>query len=135
MLSSCSTAFVPELNGKTWCPFSRQSVTMTSTMAGSSSIIMILAIKSQRGEYFKIEKKKAEMRIQSNTSLPTLCVQNSRKLLPLPYFPIQHRPIPRPIEGNDILKYICRSCARNADEIGTKSRTNFPEHILLPQCT
>jgi hypothetical protein len=35
---------------------------MTSTMAGSSSIIMILAIKSQRGEYFRIEKKKAEMR-------------------------------------------------------------------------
>jgi hypothetical protein len=36
---------------------------MTSTMAGSSSIMMIFAIKSQRGEYFKFEKKKAEMRI------------------------------------------------------------------------
>src|SRR5437879_10541750 len=63
MLSSCSTAFVPELNGKTWCPFSRQRVTMTSTMAGSSSIIMILAIKSQRGEYFRFEKNKGEMRL------------------------------------------------------------------------
>src|SRR5207302_9078464 len=44
--SSCSTAFVAVLNGKTWCPFSRQRVTMTSTIAGSSSMITILAIRS-----------------------------------------------------------------------------------------
>src|SRR6267378_772636 len=109
MLSSCSTAFVPELNGKTWCPFSRQSVTMTSTMAGSSSIIMILAIKSQRGEYFRIEKKKAEMRIHSSTSLPLVlpptCVSQTvvSWKLALPYFPIQHRPTHWPIECDDFL--------------------------------
>jgi len=44
--SSCSTAFVAELNGKTWWPFSRQIVTMTSTIAGSSSMITIFAIRS-----------------------------------------------------------------------------------------
>jgi hypothetical protein len=70
MLSSCSIAFGAELNGKTWCPFSRQSVTMTSTMAGSSSIITIFAMKSQRGEYFSFEKKKAKMR-NSQTAILT----------------------------------------------------------------
>src|SRR5438132_12438601 len=104
MLSSCSTAFVPELNGKTWCPFSRHSVTMTSTMAGSSSIIMILAIKSQRGEYFRIEKKKAEMRIHSNTSFPLVFLKTVASWkLALPYFPIQHHPIHWPIECDDFL--------------------------------
>src|SRR5260370_33124641 len=104
MLSICSTAFVAELNGKTWCPFSRQSVTMTSTMAGSSSIIMILAIKSQRGEYFRIEKKKAEMRIHNNTTLPLVFLKTVASWkLALPYFPIHHRPIHCPIEGDNFL--------------------------------
>src|ERR1700682_1475108 len=104
MFSSCSTALVAELNGKTWCPFSRQSVAMTSTMAGSSSIIIILAIKSQRGEYLRIEKKKAEMRIHNNTSLPFVFLKTVASWkLALPYFPIQHRPIHWPIECDDFL--------------------------------
>src|SRR5438270_10119113 len=59
--SSCSTAFVAVLNGKTWCPFSRQIVTMTSTIAGSSSIITIFAIRSAENiSNLRKEKGKAE---------------------------------------------------------------------------
>ena len=51
--SKCDTSrreyyIAAELKGKTWCPFSRQSVTITSTIAGSSSMMMILAIFSGR---------------------------------------------------------------------------------------
>src|SRR5438067_10199343 len=46
MESICSTALGAALKGKTWWPFSRQRVTMTSTIAGSSSMITILAIRS-----------------------------------------------------------------------------------------
>src|SRR5437879_12358388 len=103
MLSSCSTAFVPELNGKTWCPFSRHSVTMTSTMAGSSSIIMSLDIQSQRGEYFRIEKKKAEMRIHSNTSYPLVFHTTVPTWkLALTYLPIQHTPLDTPIACDEL---------------------------------
>src|SRR5438874_10042187 len=59
--SSCSTAFVAVLNGKTWCPFSRQIVTMTSTIAGSSSMITIFAIRSAENiSNLRKEKGKAE---------------------------------------------------------------------------
>src|SRR5206468_5901623 len=64
---------------------------MTSTIAGSSSIITILAIKSQRGEYFSFEKKKAVLRIclvrpnsepdrQSSTNSPADRKQRARRI-------------------------------------------------------
>src|SRR5205823_1011830 len=104
MLSSCSTAFVAELNGKTWCPFSRQSVTMTSTMAGSSSIMMIFAIKSQRGEYFRFEKKKAEMRIVTSLSIGR--------------FTSDHDPRGRTFVSNERIKQIfSRATERNCQHV------------------
>src|SRR4029077_595771 len=119
MLSSCSTAFAAELNGKTWCPFSRQSVTITSTIAGSSSIITIFAMKSQRGEYFSFEKKKAEMRI--------------RWLGDFLHSSVLHQPIDPLIERQNFLKHTCWPCTWNSDQVGISVRSNFAQRVLLPQ--
>src|SRR6202022_2235633 len=113
MLSSCSIAFAAELNGKTCWPFSRQRVTMTSTMAGSSSMIMILAIKSQRGEYFRFEKKKAEMRI----ALSYLGAGTS----------IDHRPGHDFIERDNLLENIAPAFQRNRDQVRQSTRNDPPQ--------
>src|SRR5438477_12412339 len=108
--SSCSTAFVAVLNGKTWCPFSRQIVTMTSTIAGSSSMITIFAIRSAENiSNLRKEKGKAEQ---------------------LHWFAGDHRP--RHL-GSEIDDRFVRSrrlrCCRNCDHVCLVSRTNFTQEI------
>src|SRR5207302_3119974 len=102
---------------------------MTSTIAGSSSIITILAMgKSQRGEYFNFEKKKAVLRI---------CLLG--RILNLT---ANHQPTHPPVETNDLVEHRCRSCppldgfavasARNRDQVSDIVGSNFAERIFLP---
>src|SRR2546423_12635008 len=90
---------------------------MTSTIAGSSSMIMILAIKSQRGEYFSFEKKKAEMRIGAN--LGSGC------------FSRNHRPR-FAFECENLFKNFA-PVPRNCDEIGMCTSANLSKQVILPQ--
>src|SRR5207302_9564791 len=95
MPSSCSTAFGAELNGKTWCPFSRQRVTITSTIAGSSSIITILAMVNLSAENISVLRKRKRFlefcRLGQNPAA-------------------NHRPTHGALEVDDLLEHRCRSC-------------------------
>src|SRR5438477_11748792 len=109
--SSCSTAFVAVLNGKTWCPFSRQIVTMTSTIAGSSSIITIFAIRSAENiSNLRKEKGKAEK---------------------LHWFACNHHP--RHLGGETDDRFVCTRCLegrRYCDHVCLISRMYFTQEIL-----
>src|SRR5207302_8849171 len=109
--SSCSTAFVAVLNGKTWCPFSRQIVTMTSTIAGSSSMITIFAIRSAEN-ISNLRKEKGETE--------KLC-----------WFAADHHP--RHLGGETDDRFICTRrlrYRRDCDHVCLISSTNFTQEIL-----
>jgi hypothetical protein len=84
--------------------------------------------KSQRGEYFNFEKKKAVLRI---------CLLG--RILNLT---ANHRPTHPPVETNDLVEHRCRSCspldgfavasARNRDQVSEIVGSNFAERIFLP---
>src|SRR5258706_223727 len=80
MLGNASIAFWAELYGKAWWPLSRHRVEMTSTIAGSSSIIRMRAI--LRKDYCIFERLKARIFSRENCEMRKTVCQERLAVLP-----------------------------------------------------